>query len=468
MMVQRLRPLIMPALLTAITFLYFGHFLDNFFVFDDFFDLSLVMEGPINLLRGCDYISPRIVTNSLRWPLHALSGNNPLGYNLFSVTLYAVNGYLFFLFVNRLSQDRTLAGVSAIIFISTAVACDVVLWKAAYCGLLCFAFYMATLLTYLHCRSSEREVICWPALAFFSLAMFSKEEAASLPFVLVAMELLIQGNRSVMNILKRVLPFCLVIVGYLAFNHILVNYLLHSANETALYSSLNLRHALLAPWSVFFLRPNGILSSGDPSLYLAGLTLLMSIFLAGNRKYLFFALIWVLVTFLPQSLASSPESFAGKMIVNSISRYLYLPSAGAALIYALAVIRLKRMFPANFGNIVCVLILAVYLAVNYCRVQQRGEEWAEKGVPMRTMLRELKRMVPSFPPYSYVLARRTALPTERNFFEQALRSFYNNRKLYYIYNERTFVPLPDMTVYIIEIWWLSPTDVRLVVTSKKY
>lgn len=460
---DRVETFVTISLIIGISVTLFWPFRGNYFSFDDFFMLEQAVAGPLTILKGFNS-SPilRVVTNSLLWPMNALSGYDPFGYNLFSLILYSFNAILFFFFSRQLFEDSRFASCASILFAATAVGCDAVLWKAAYGTLLNVTFYLLALIVYVRFRRSEQQKYYWLSVFIFLFAVLSKEESASFPFVIAAMELLVFKNRIDLQTVKRLIPFCLLIIAYLAVNYILIYHVFKGQSELVRSSGFQPLRMFLAPWAAFFLSPDGFLDKSDPRIYLTVIFIAFSLYFIKDRKLFLFALGWIFLTFLPQSLTTISQ-FDPKYIVNSLSRHLYLPSAGVSLAFAFLIKQIGSFMPARAFAAACFLFLSAYVAFNYSEVQKRGKVWAEDGIPAKTFLSEVKRRIPYFPKNSYVYIIDP--PAGRAFVQAALRAFYMNPSITWIVDPNTFAPRHGMSVYLIACQWNSPLSVNLEVNK---
>ncbi|MFZ2951035.1 MAG: hypothetical protein WA003_16285 [Desulfuromonadaceae bacterium] len=442
----------------GITMAFFWPFRDNFFVYDDFAMIENVLSGPATVLRGYNNIL-RIVASAFLWPLFVFFGYDPFGYNIFCMSLYAVNALLLYLLCHQLFQDSKLAMLTAIIFAATGVGCDAVFWKAAFSTQLNVAFYLLTLIAYVRFRREGTTRFLWFSIGLFFLAVLSKEESASLPFIIIAIETLVLGNRLDRKTIARVIPYGVLILVYIVVNYIIIYHVIKGQSELVKHSGFRPLHTLLTPWTAFFIAPDGRLSSSDFRIYLAAACIPFGIFVSNNKKYYIFALAWVFLAFMPQSL-STLSQLQPHYTFNSVSRHLYLPSIGVALAFALILLRLREFLPARAYRITSIFLLAGYFFFNYGRVQERGQTWAEDGVPARTFLREMRNVIPRFPANSYVFVINS--PTGRAYAQQSLRAFYKNPSITWIVDPTMFTPPPGSEAFLIICdWSYGMNDVKI-------
>ena len=442
----------------GITVVFFGPYLNNFFAFDDFAILEHIVQGPKAVLLGYNYIL-RFVANGVTWPLFLLSGYDPFGYNLFSALLWLLNGFLFFRFIDRLFADRWLAFLAGTIFVGSAIGIDAAFWRAANSTLLNLSFYLLTLHAYVVYRQTGNRRQWWLSLFYFGLAVFSKEESGSLPLVIIMLEAFFLGGAADRRgVIKRVLAFVAVVAGYVALNYIVIYLVIGAQAEVARYSHFRPLRSLFTGWTAFFLSPDSRLAANDFRIYLTCLLVPLSFLLVKERRLLLFGYGWVFVTFLPQSLSTLTQ-LEPRFLCNSLSRHLYLPSAGVAIVYACLLVRIRDRFSHRAALVSGALFLVLFLSYNYLEARARGLSWLEEGEPMRTFMTALRKEVPQFPPNTYLFVNNA--PTGRAFMQQGLRGFYRNPAITWINDPNTFHPKPGDTALLINCIWRSERSVRL-------
>lgn len=441
----------------GITAVCYGQFVESYFVFDDFAIMEHVIRGPAAVLQGYNYIL-RIAANAVHWPLYYGFGLNPLGYNLFCITLNALNAVTLFFLVRMLFGNVLFAALSAILFAGSSVGCDAIFWKAAYATPLNLFFYFCTLISYVRFRREGQKGYFMLSLALFVLAILSKEEAASLPFVILLIELLVLRSRFDISLILKTLPYGIIIILFLLVNYIMIYHVFRGQSELVKHSTFRPLHSLLSSWTVFFLPPQGILAGQAPAMVVTALLLPAALILTGERRLMLFALGWVFVTFLPQSL-SSLSQFEPKYLFSSLSRHLYLPSVGASMFIAAVLVQLRERLRPPFGRTLVMLAVVALLFYNYQRIQARGGEWAAEGRPMKSFLAEMGRVMPQLPDNSLFYVEDA--PSGRAYVQLAMRAYYRNATISWIVDPERIAYKPNQPVFIISCLWNSPEHVRL-------
>lgn len=417
-----------PLLAIVVTFAYYGQFLDNFFSFDDFKYLENMFRGWGDVALG--YGSLRLVSNFSWWPLFELYGFDPFGYNLFALVLFAANGILLYFLLLRLMPDATTAFLAASFFITGSAGADAVFWKATSSSLISLFFYLASLICYVDSRrrADRRRYLC--AIGLFLAAMFSKEEAASLPLIAALIDVMFLGGKDdLRRVALRMLPFCAIIGFYLAANGFVFNYLLGGHAEPEKLFLFRPLYSLLGGGTAFFLGPDGFLRPNSPPVYMTALFLVLCSFLKASRRLLIFGCLWILFAFLPQSLTGLGQ-FEPRNIVNSISRYLYITSIGSSIVFAAVLAGLRQWLPKGIWHAVAGGMLVLFVAVHYPQTRVRGQEWQTYGTDVADFMAAVTAILPPLPSPAYVHVVNR--PTGRAFMQQALRAFYGNPDIHYV------------------------------------
>jgi tetratricopeptide (TPR) repeat protein len=229
------KPLIYRSLfITVLLLMVYGNTLHHGFVWDDigiivnnthleklsnipkFFISEDTSDSPTGYYRPITYVSFALD--------RALWGLNPVGYNITNLVLHILVSLLFYRVVATLFKSDNLAFAAALIFSLHPIVGETVNFHAGGRNtLLCACFSLLSLLFYINKRPL-------PAIACFTLAIFSKEFALLLPAVFFLYERII--NREKSNWINYI-PYLITITCYLGIRAYVVNTnanLLKSAN----------------------------------------------------------------------------------------------------------------------------------------------------------------------------------------------------------------------------------------------
>jgi hypothetical protein len=390
------RPRLSTALLLgavlAATFLVFVGTLQFEFVYDD---LGQIVANPAVqswkyfplFFRANVWMQQLSVGNYYRpvflaWLLinHTLFGLHPALWHLTTLLAHVGVAALVFVLSLRLTRDRRIALVTALLFGLHPVHLEAVAWISGVTEPLLALLLIPAFLSYLNWRERGRHVSRLAVgLALYALALLSKETAVVLPALVFAYEWLYSPAgetwrpRSRSALLASA-PFVFVTGVYLLARAQALHGVAHKTVDlgwkialltipSALWSYIRL---LVAPvrLSVFYDTPYVThVSLRHVVLPLAGIAVATGLLVWWWRRerspLIAFASAWLLLPILP--LLNLTVLPMGDFIHD---RYLYLPSVGFALLLAMALAKLdaRHVFGRPAGQIV-VLGLALLMAV---------------------------------------------------------------------------------------------------------
>lgn len=113
---------------------------------------------------------------------------NPAGYHVTSLFLHLVNTFLLFALINLLTKNKKIALVASLLFALHPVNAEAVNVISFREDLLVFLFYIASFILYVKscgCSGGKRAGFYIFSLTAFFLALFSKEMAITLPFLII-------------------------------------------------------------------------------------------------------------------------------------------------------------------------------------------------------------------------------------------------------------------------------------------
>ncbi|PWB38921.1 MAG: hypothetical protein C3F02_01530 [Parcubacteria group bacterium] len=126
---------------------------------------------------------------------YVLFGLKFWAYHLISILVHATNGLLVYLLARKLFVvgQRNIAWFWPVIigamFIVWPNQVETVTWLSAWAHLWPTFFFLLSLLSYLHFRSSSRRFYLFLSVLLFTIAIFTKETTLSLPFIILVNEM---------------------------------------------------------------------------------------------------------------------------------------------------------------------------------------------------------------------------------------------------------------------------------------
>jgi len=291
-------------------------------------------------------------------------GRDPRGWHLTTILLHLATTLLVYFLARRLLVDEFSAMTSAAVFGLHPAHIESVVWVSGVTEPLLAVFFILAFLCHLKVRESPDHKNLWLALAlfFYLVAMFEKETALVLPFLIMAFEWIRAGTNAAVPpwtklvgrgvaTLKPAWPYLALSVAYLGARIHALGGFSHQMSPMPFSTVLLTMPLLLAFWIGHLFWPVGLStfynysSVEHPSLMnftlpAIGVILLFLVGLLAARKsrVTAFALAWVLLPLLPPM---DIRVFSGNDFAHD--RYLYLPSVGFAILFAHAL----RSVPAR-------------------------------------------------------------------------------------------------------------------------
>lgn len=283
---------------------------------------------------------------------YALWGLNPVGFHLTNLVLHAANCLLAFAIIRRVSGNHGAALLGTLLFAIHPVHKGVVN-IADRTGILSAFFFLGALLLYMAYRATasrgraRAKYLC--ALVCFALALFSKEEALMLPFVIVTVDFFLYPDqmrgRGIVGAVPY-LPF-FAVVGLFLFvrasvlgpmSGMLDVFAVEPVRRLMTIPRILLDYLLLLvfPFRLDF-DPRTPLATSLAELRIWGSAAVMLSFTAAipwlfrRFKSVAFGMLWFLIVFIPMSniIPIFPD-FADTALFTPI-HFLYLPSIGIFL-----------------------------------------------------------------------------------------------------------------------------------------
>lgn len=141
-------------------------------------------------------------------------GENPLPFHVSSLLLHSFNVVLLGWLVHLITRNQGAGILAGLLFIVNPWKQEAVSWISAASVLLAAFFYLATLHLWLAWRRDGRWLWFAGALVTFWLALCSKEDALSLPVVLLFIEYLLPTEKAGRLRWKWAIPFVGPTIGY--------------------------------------------------------------------------------------------------------------------------------------------------------------------------------------------------------------------------------------------------------------
>ncbi len=159
------------------------------------------------------YVSLYQPLTSLSWAVeHRFFGLDPRVYHTVNILLHLANIVLVYVLVRSLAQNVGIAVATTALFAVHPLQVEVTAWASSRSILLSSLFYLGTLIAYVAYAKSARMRYLAGGLVLFLLALLAKTTAATLPLVLLVLDLFLQRRITRRTILEKIPFFLLAIV----------------------------------------------------------------------------------------------------------------------------------------------------------------------------------------------------------------------------------------------------------------
>jgi hypothetical protein len=340
------------------------------FLADDWANLASVSQSVFEP-TAFGYVRPLYLASfRLEWMLF---GAAPVPYHLTNLVLVAATAALVVVIVRRYTGDAVLAGLTGVLFALHPYHVENTAWIAGRSDTMFAALYAAAVLTWDRWRESARGLPL-ATLLLFSAGLLSKESAATLPVFLLFVGLCDRGRRPTRaEWLRGFAPLiAIALAWFLVFRPLALQ---ESGFGFVSRFGLGWLRNLVAFGATGILPPHSEIFEARPLAWLAlsGLVAAMLVVLALRGAGRVPRIAWVCVPAFVILLGASVLSFQ--------ARYLFLPSAAAAL--ALAAL-LRAAGPA-VGTAAGVLLLSGWTV----SAVDHWIGWQSAGIASRALVADL-------------------------------------------------------------------------------
>jgi Tfp pilus assembly protein PilF len=327
------------------------------------------------------YVSLYQPLTSLSWAVeYRLFGLNPRVFHAFNILLHLVNILLVYALVRSLAQNVGIALAVAALFAMHPLQVEVAAWASSLSILLFSMFCLGAMIAYVAYAKSGKTRYLVVALALFLPALLAKTTAATLPLVLLVIDLYLQRKIRWRTISEKI-PFfllsvvfgCITIFARSGVSHVqdfALKYSLPQRICIVCYSCLWYVGKLIFPAGLSVFYPFPTKSSGwlPVAFYLAPLLLLgiaVGIWFAGRyRRLLAFAALFMLASLV---LVVQIIPVSELMVCD---RYAYLPCLGLFFLAGTLGHRIGSRSPAALRGVLvgAVLVVVALGGATYHRV----------------------------------------------------------------------------------------------------
>ena len=394
-------------LIISIGIIIYSNSLGNDFVWDDHF---LVVNN--DFIKNAHFIPSHFISRNalasedfgqIYRPLVMLSYTadyffwklNPMGYHFANVISHIINAIAVFYLVLLLTKNRFVGLLSALIFLTHPVGTEAVAWISGRKDVLFLFFFLTALIAYIRYARRKQLIFYASSLIFFLFALFSKEMAASLPFILILYDWLYGRDEKVRLKPARVVPYFLILGIYVAMRFLALGKFAEGAYYTGyFYTTFLTMLKGIAHYVKLLFYPVGlcaeyftfpIATSVRDHTVLLSMALILGLMalgfiLAKRSKHVTFAIFWFFITL-------GPVMNIIPINVLIAERFLYLPSIGFAMAIAVLFKFLFEKFKKKAFLKYAILFVQVIVILLYSYLtMSRNTTWANDEVLSKKIL----------------------------------------------------------------------------------
>lgn len=401
-------------LITLFSVIVFSNMFTNQFVYDD---KDIVVENDFikdwnnaPKIFSSDYFNLsqegtyRPITTLTFFIDYSLWGLNVFGYHLTNLLFHILNAILIYLILSLILKNKVTALVASLLFVLHPVQAEAVNGITFREDLHAFTFFLLALFLYIkhpYQENSKRKFYYMGSIICFIFALFSKEMAITLPFILVLYdycfgsrqkrsEIINRNSRLqsafVMSLKQSYIPFFLVGALYMLGRF----YLFYDPSGLAKYPGGGFHLAMLITMSrvivyyikLLFLPINLCVdyifpisrSIFEPSVLISIAVLVVVLITAfkinKHSKEISFSIFYFFLTLLP---VSSIIPFGNIMA----ERFLYFPSLGFCMFLAVIIMKLMNVSHLRYLRKFVVLFLILILFGYSVRTMKRNTDWKD-------------------------------------------------------------------------------------------
>jgi hypothetical protein len=317
-----------------------------------------------------------------------------LPFHLTSLAVHLLTVLTLFLFAQAMTGNRIFSATAALLFAVLPGYVEAVAWIAAITELLSAFWYITTLWLYLRFLQSGRNRFYIAGLATFSACVLTHEGGVTLLPLMVLVQF-ITRDRDNRVAIGRIAPFAAVLGIFLVVTGV-VNSRSYLVSEGHYRIGWHAVLHILQYIVVLYIGKRNLVSYG------AVIVVLTLLLLRGTPRVRMFVL-WILITLLPVSFFTW----------DNVSRYLYLPALGFAMLLAEAMCAINRRCSRVLGSRAANLITTILVAALTIRfmffAQRESTHFRDRTLPYRRYVSAIMSASPLPPADGIVyLERETA------------------------------------------------------------
>lgn len=284
-----------------------------------------------------------------------LVGPNHLPLHIFGLLLHLIATLLFVTLMARILKNQTIAYGAGLLFVLSTRQNEGIWWFSANSTLLAACFYLSTIHGLISFRERNSHGSYLLTLVSFPLALMSKEDALSLPLVLIFFDVLLYREIKLKDRLVSYVPFVVVGLGYLLLEYIA--YINAYEKQFPLIPHFRLRFYIRFWHNAFF----RLFGGGNALLLQTIIVLMVGIDVWRRRRNHILRAMggWFFLACAPVPLATGMHGIVG-------DRFYYLPAMAASsllLCWLIEILRDLDIFRCGFMAAVVATVIIRFVSL---------------------------------------------------------------------------------------------------------
>ncbi len=320
-------------------------------------------------------------------------GLNTFGYHLFSIVLHALNALLLYALILRLGLERKIAWLASLLFALFPLNCESVVFTTTRVEPILGLLSLSCIILFLK-GLQKSKIHFLGSAALLILAIFTKESALALPFLILAYVFIFLKKGERRKAVFPLLIFIGIVLLYCALRFLFLGNPIHRTlsliNEAGLLERIYTFPRILLTYIGLALFPvvlkveyHFVVHSARDAYVWLGTPLLLLLaavvykFLKPRRHALFFSS-WFLIWILPYSNVIVP------LHATLMEHWAYVASPGLAVLMSMAIFGImKRLASVRLRRVVGILV-AFLMLFYVARIIERNREWRDPLVLYKT------------------------------------------------------------------------------------
>jgi tetratricopeptide (TPR) repeat protein len=305
------------------------------------------------------------------------------GWHLMNLLVHCGATVAIFFLIKRLSGDRLMATLTALLFGLHPAHVESVSWISGIPDPLAALFYVPSLIWYIRYRTEGQTRFLVASVIAYGLSALCKETPLALPLVFIVWELARAKGRQSLSartreIILQMVPFAVAAAAYLALRFAVLGRIswkhpfMAQVPDSAIWMTVPyvfvkyLQH-LVAPFYLSLIYGTSFVTSAADPRFLApvailgGLAILLWIYRKQLPKQIWIALTLIVVPLLP---VLNLKVFHYEYIIQD--RYLYLPSIGFCYLIAILFMQFSKV-KSHMATVLALILIVAFGAGTFAQ-----------------------------------------------------------------------------------------------------